>query len=64
VSLRPKFNARITSDRLREGIDLYLPDLFKVSHSNMSKDRVSVFKETGLYDDAQHSVADNYQDSQ
>lgn len=46
---RPKFNSRVTSDRLREGAGLFLPPLFGPgSSSNIRKGRTSVFRETGL----------------
>jgi len=50
--VRPNFNSRLTSDRLREGAGLYLPPQFQPSSTtNIRKGRVSVFRETGLFDD-------------
>ncbi|UNI14996.1 hypothetical protein JDV02_001571 [Purpureocillium takamizusanense] len=50
--VRPGFNSRLTSDRLREGAGLYLPPQFRPgsASTNLRKGRVSVFRETGLFD--------------
>ncbi|EFY88694.1 hypothetical protein MAC_05312 [Metarhizium acridum CQMa 102] len=56
VPVRPKFNSRLTSDRLREGAGLYLPPLFQAPSTNIRKGRISVFKETGLDDFAVSQV--------
>ncbi|ODA81909.1 hypothetical protein RJ55_00414 [Drechmeria coniospora] len=45
--VRPTFNSRRTSDRLREGAGLYLPPQFR-TNAHLSKGHTSVFKEVGL----------------
>ncbi|TFB04120.1 hypothetical protein CCMA1212_003493 [Trichoderma ghanense] len=47
---RPSFNSHRTQDRLREGETPYV--LFRAETSNLQRGRKSVFKETGLLDDA------------
>lgn len=44
---RPKFNSRVTADRLREGAGLYLPPQFRTSNITR-KVKVSAFKELDL----------------
>lgn len=48
--IRPKFNSRLTSDRLREG-SLITTRSF-ITASTITKDRKSVFREVGLDDDS------------
>lgn len=63
VSGRPMFNSRITSDRLREGVGLYLPAIFK-KRVGVPRDRVSAFKELDLDDVANPQLSDDNDESQ
>lgn len=56
AAARPNFNSRVTSDRLREGESLFLPQRFRAS-TNIGKDRASKFKELDLNVNTSHVLS-------